>query len=186
MADKDFVVKNGIVVNTAVTINSTAIHFSGSPVLNSTSFSGTANNAAYLGGTVAAAYLANTDSKTLSGNIAFTGANVTYSTGWKVGANVIANTTSLFVGNSTVNAYITSNGLFVNGAAFVSGGGYYKGNLGAVGNANNVSSLFRINANTMTADITIAAGENAQATGPLVVQSGITLSVATGGRISII
>lgn len=43
--------------------------------INTTSFSGTANNSLYLGGTAAASYVQNTDSRTLSGNLTFS-ANV--------------------------------------------------------------------------------------------------------------
>jgi hypothetical protein len=84
MADKDFVVKNGIVVNTSfianstsirlgltstnVAINTTSISIGGNLIANSTG----ANNAFNLGGTAAASYQLNS---TLSGNVAKLTAN---------------------------------------------------------------------------------------------------------------
>ena len=53
-----------------------------------------------------------------------------------------------------------------------------KGNFKAGG-------LFRTNAQNLTADTTILATENAQATGVLTVDSGVTLTVNSGGRLVI-
>jgi len=122
-----------VVGNTAtnVTINSTAIAI-GATIVNATTFTGTANNAdylggvaaadyqtetglaanvallaannaSYLGGVLAANYVQNTDSRTLSGNLVFTGADfqVTGTT-----ANVSSNvniTGSLTTISSNVN-----------------------------------------------------------------------------------
>ena len=191
MADKDFVVKNGLVVNTDIVVGNT-INIGNSSVnatINSTAYTGaanTANNSSYLGGVIAVSYVQNTDSRTLSGNLNFTGTNNVFGSKLSVGANIIANTSAWFVGNATVNAYLTSSGLYVNGAIFTSGGGYYKGNAGTIGDPANANSLFRINGNTMLVDVTIASGENAQVTGPLTVQSGKTLTIQTNGRVAII
>lgn len=181
MSDKDFLVKNGLAVNTTILIGNSTVN----ATVNSTVYTGTANNASYLGTYIASSYLKLTASATLSGNINFTGANNVFDTKILIGANVTGNTSAWFVGNSVANAYITSAGLYVNGAPFTSGGGYYKGNAGVLGSPSNANSLFRINANTMTADITIAAGENAQVTGPLGIQTGSTLTIQTGARVSI-
>ena len=43
--------------------------------------------------------------------------------------------------------------------------------------------LFRTNAQNLTADITILATENAQVTGTLTINSGITITVNSGGRL---
>ena len=192
MADKDFVVKNGLVANTDISVgnsinvgNTINIGVGPAATVNSSLYTGSANNASYLGTIAAASYVQNTESRTLSGNLYFTGANNVFSTKMLIGANLIANTTAWFVGDGTANAYLTSAGLFVNGAPFTSGGGYYKGNAGVLGSPSNANSLFRINANTMTADITISPGENAQVTGPLEIQSGKTLTIQTGARVSI-
>ena len=48
------------------------------------------------------------------------------------------------------------------------------------------TAIFRINDQTLSADTTIAADENANATGPLAVASGVTLTVTTGGNLSIV
>lgn len=182
MSDKDFVVKNGLAVNTTILIGNSTVN----ATVNSTIYTGTANNASYLGTYISTFYLKLSDSAVLSGNINFIGTNNVFGSRMLVGANVIANTTAWFVGDATANAYITSAGLFVNGNPFTSGGGYYKGNAGTLGSPSNANSLFRINANTMTADVTIAAGENAQVTGPLAIQSGKILNIQTGGRVAII
>lgn len=66
------------------------------------------------------------------------------------------------------------------------GAGYYKGDQGAIGDTVNKTNIFRINANTLNANVTIVAGENAQATGPLTISTGFYLIVETGGRVSIV
>ena len=65
-------------------------------------------------------------------------------------------------------------------------GGYYKGNDGPVGNTNNKANLYRINSNTQSNNITIAAGENALTAGPMTIQSGFSLTIEEGGRAVII
>lgn len=62
------------------------------------------------------------------------------------------------------------------------GGGYFKGNRGTVGSANNVGDLFRINHMYMTANVTINETERAIAVGPITVNSGFVLTIASGGR----
>ena len=54
-----------------------------------------------------------------------------------------------------------------------------KGNFKAGG-------LFRTNAQSLTADITILATENANATGPLTVASSVTLTVESGGTLVVL
>lgn len=66
------------------------------------------------------------------------------------------------------------------------GGGYYRGNRGAIGDVLSKQNLFRINANTQSNNITIFAGENALAVGPITVDVGYTLVVEEGGRAVII
>lgn len=123
-------------------------------------------------------------------------------------------TNKITVGNTTVNATVTPTqfGLAnasvsftlllpnttqtANGSYFLnanggweivkSGGGYYKGSLGTVGDPNNAQNLFRINANTLTANVTIAAGENAQVTGPISIANGVSLTIDSGGRVAVI
>jgi hypothetical protein len=45
------------------------------------------------------------------------------------------------------------------------------------------NGLFRTNAQNLTADVTILATENANVTGPFTVDSGVTLTVETGGTL---
>jgi len=79
--------------------------------------------------------------------------------------------------NDSVEAYLSTGW-----KGFTDSGGYYKGNFGAIGLANSAQNLFRINANTQSNNITIAAGENASATGPISIQVGYSLTIQTGGR----
>ena len=66
------------------------------------------------------------------------------------------------------------------------GGGYYKGERGTVGTATGAGDIFRVNEQELNTNVTIDATENASATGPLTVASGITLTVTTGGSLSIV
>ena len=43
--------------------------------------------------------------------------------------------------------------------------------------------MFRTNAQSLTADITILATENANVTGPFTVDSGVTLTIESGGTL---
>lgn len=83
--------------------------------------------------------------------------------------------------NSTTGAF---EGFTASGWAPVGGGGQFRGNNGLVGVA--LGDIFRLNAKTLTANVTIGALENAQAAGPLEVASGITLEVAAGGSLVIV
>jgi hypothetical protein len=86
----------------------------------------------------------------------------------------------------TAGQVLTTNGTASYWAA-AAGGGYYKGGSAAVGTlAVGGQNLFRVNANTLSFNTTIAAGENASATGPISVAPGITLTVESGARVSIV
>lgn len=63
-------------------------------------------------------------------------------------------------------------------------GGYFKGNNGTIGDPSFANNLFQINANTMSANVTIAAGENAMTCGPMNLVG--TLTIQTGGRAAIV
>ena len=45
--------------------------------------------------------------------------------------------------------------------------------------------MFRTNAQNLTADTTILATENAQVTGPFTIDSSVTLTINSGGRLVI-
>lgn len=258
MADKDFVVKNGIVVNTAFSANSLGIYYSGVQLANTTA----ANNAGYLGGQLPAYYAVNTTVystfaqntaiyafaasnstvystfaqntsvystfaqntaiyayaasntyvnstfqttaglnaniasylPTYSGNINAV-ATVNAST-FQVGSSWSANSTRVVFGTSvgiqangsigSANQALFSNGTSVYWANVVGGAGYYKGNQGSAGSVSNANNIFRINANTVSNNITFDAQDNATATGPITIDTGYTITVSNGARVVII
>ena len=62
---------------------------------------------------------------------------------------------------------------------------YPNGHIQYKGNFKN-GGMFRVNSQTVDVDTTIEATENATATGPLTVSSGITITVNSGGSLAII
>ena len=68
----------------------------------------------------------------------------------------------------------------------VSNGGRYKGERGTVGASAAAGDIFRVNEQTLNTNVTIDADENASATGPLAVASGVTITVTSGGNLSIV
>lgn len=64
------------------------------------------------------------------------------------------------------------------------GGGLFKGENGEVGSS--AGDIFRVNEQTLNTNVTIDADENASATGPLTIASGVTLTVTSGGNLSIV
>ena len=155
----------------------------------------TTNNSTNLGGQPASFYTnatnittgtlpdARLSSAVINTTAAFTRTGVT-----TFSANVILNSSGLSAngGFGTAGQVLTTNGTATYWAA-AAGGGYYKGGSAAVGTlAVGGQNLFRVNADTLNFNTTIAAGENAQATGPITVASGITLTVASGARVAIV
>ena len=64
------------------------------------------------------------------------------------------------------------------GAAGAAGAGYFLGNNGITGDSTDgLGDIFRANTTSLTADTTIATSTNANCTGPLTVDSSITLTV---------
>ena len=66
------------------------------------------------------------------------------------------------------------------------GGGRYKGERGTNGPAAAAGDIFRVHEQTLNTNVTIDATENALASGPVAVASGVTLTVTTGGNLSIV
>ena len=66
------------------------------------------------------------------------------------------------------------------------GGAYFQGENGAVGAAAGKGDIFRVHEKELNTNVTIAATDNALASGPLTVASGITLTIANGGRLAIV
>ena len=93
--------------NTGIVANSTGLFVNAAYIATVTVNNAlNANNANNLGGVAAASYVQNTDSRTLSGNLYFTGTNNYFDTAVYVGnstaVSVIANTTGLFPASNTV------------------------------------------------------------------------------------
>ena len=68
----------------------------------------------------------------------------------------------------------------------VSNGGRYKGERGTVGASAAAGDIFRVHEQQLDTNVTIDATENALAAGPLTVASGVTLTVTSGGNLSIV
>lgn len=66
------------------------------------------------------------------------------------------------------------------------GGAYFQGENGAVGAAAGKGDIFRVHEKELNTNVTIAATDNALASGPLTVASGVTLTIANGGRLAIV
>ena len=67
------------------------------------------------------------------------------------------------------------------------GGGLFKGDNGTSGNTSTgAADIFRVNEQTLNTNTTIDADENASATGPLAIATGVTLTVTAGGNLSIV
>ena len=121
------------------------------------------------------------------GSIATTDLADSAVTSAKIGVDVIA--AEDLANNSITTAEITDGA--VTAAKLDSGislgAGYYIANDGTVnGNANGRTNLFRVNTNTTTGNVTIAANNNASTTGPLTIGNGFTITITSGGRLAII
>ena len=66
------------------------------------------------------------------------------------------------------------------------GGSYFQGENGAVGATAGKGDIFRVHEQELNTNVTIAATDNALASGPLTVANGITLTIANGGRLAIV
>ena len=70
------------------------------------------------------------------------------------------------------------------------GSGFFQGdNASGGGNGNTTDGkkdIFRVHEQELNTNVTIAATDNAVAAGPLTVASGVTLTVANGGRLAIV
>lgn len=178
-------------VGTAFTANSTLVNAAAINIVNQTNT-----------GTLFVTTSANIASSNVVVNTA--GVFVANSTGVvnaaviRVGTSIIANTVQFTLtlplsangGTGSSGQVLTSNG--ATGSPYwkdVSAGGgvYMKGGTSTIGSlATEGQNIFRVNANTLNNDTTIATGENAQATGPLTVASGKTLTIQTDARVSIV
>jgi hypothetical protein len=123
MADKDFVVKNSLVVNTDFSVNSTAVYIGNSAsnaTVNSTVYTGSANNTAYVGLVSAANVVSNNQ---LQGNLAL----YVNTTGSYTMTNTLTFTANIQIKNANlvINAssgIIANNQIGVAGQALLSNG----------------------------------------------------------------
>lgn len=162
-----------------------------------------ANNLIQVKRTSVSGRAANTTTLTNPGELALNMSDgIMYSTNGSVVFEIGANNTNVQVtgtltvnsisangGVGTANQVLTSNGsvaYWADAAAGGSGGGYYYGDNGAVGDAGNKVNIFRVNANTLNANVTFAAGENGSAAGPVTVANGVTLTIQSGARVAIV
>ena len=105
----------------------------------------------------------------------------------KIGVDVIA--AEDLANNAITTAEITDGAITQAklNASVELGAGYYIAKDGSVsGNANGRDSLFRVNLNATTGNVTIAANNNASVTGPLTIANGTTLAISNTGRLAII
>ena len=120
------------------------------------------------------------------GSIATTDLADSAVTSAKIGVDVIA--AEDLANNSITTAEITDGA--VTQAKLDSGislGGYYLNKDGtSSANASDKDKMFRVNANTTTGNITLAASDNASATGPITIGNGFTITISSGGRLAII
>ena len=88
----------------------------------------------------------------------------------------------------TANQVLKSDGSGTYWGPDSDGHGFYRGNYGEKppGILINRENIFRVNSNTIVTDITFLTGENATATGPIEIVSGITLTVQQNSRVVLI
>jgi hypothetical protein len=160
-----------------------------SALVNSTFFTGTSNNALYLANTAAAIYVKNTDSRTLSGNLAFSGANVYYSDGFFVGTKLVVNTSTFFVGNSTVNTVTTEgqislsgqtiNSTAYTGLSYTANNSSYLDGVAASGYVNTTGAYTISGVHTHTANIVFSNGNVIIANGGFGTNTQVLISNGT-------
>jgi len=146
----------------------------GSGTVNATIYSGTANNANNLGGAAASVYVNTSGNFTIGGNLNLSAANNYFTQGLYVGSNVTVNTTSLYVGNTTVNTNITAGQISLSGATINSTS--YGGTANNATNLGGQSSSYYTNAtNISTGTLAVARGgtaQNSYSVGDILVASG--------------
>ncbi len=159
---------NGIIANSTGTFvnGNTGLVVNSTGVFVNAAYIGTisSNNASFLGGVAAASYVNTSGSYTLSGNLNFT--SVSASANVTVGANVIANLTTVAVGNSTVYSNVAAGTINITGLA-------------TTGNLNTTT------ANATTLNATNATITNGITIGPQLTVRGTATAAGEGGQITL-
>ena len=114
---------------------------------------------------------------------------ISYAT-FQTSDTVSASAGGTFSNNISVTGSVTATSFSGDGSALTgiqAGAGLFKGENGETGDTTNgAGDIFRINEQTLNTNVTIDADENASATGPLAIASGVTLTVTSGGNLSIV
>lgn len=140
-------------------VNSTVMIIGNSTVnsiVNATNFNATANNALNLGGVVAAAYVQNTFTGTLTGNVTLGGTNTVFSSNATFSANAVfsganvwlASTNTFSSSNTTLagtNTVITSNTTFTGGLITATSSNLSIQNISVTGNLTVSGTVTTIN-----------------------------------------
>ena len=92
----------------------------------------------------------------------------------------------LFTSNGSTWIFNTAANVWLSATSTLGPGGYYLGNNGEKGETSGFGDIFRMHANTLSANVTVYSGNNAVAVGPLLVVTGKTLTIQTGARVSIV
>jgi hypothetical protein len=150
----------------------------GSGSVNATNYSGTANNANNLGGAAPSAYVNTTGNYTVAGNLNLTGANNFFSQGVNVGANALVNTTSHFVGNSTVNTNMVAGQISISGATINST--IYTG---TANNANNLGGTPATSFVNTSGNYTLSGNINFTASNNQFANVNVTTAVNVGANV---
>lgn len=154
--------------------------------INATIYTGTANNANNLGGVAAAFYVQNTDSRTLSGNLNFTGANSYFSGKVTHNANIVINTGVSIIDSTgaqgTAGQVLTSNGAGNVYWSTVSGGsGGVTAPARQVFTANGTQNTFTVSSGYAANNLDVFLnGVKLQNGVEANVQSGSTFTILTG------
>ena len=86
--------------------------------------------------------------------------------------------TSTDIANGTISAA---------DVGFSTGAGFYQGENGSTGDTTNgKGDIFRVHESTLNTSVTIAAGENALAAGPLTVSASGTVNLTVNGDLTIV
>ena len=166
----DATYKNATLANT-LTLGTNSV----SATINSTKYTGTANNSLYLAGYAGNNYVLSTDSRTLSGNLTFTGKTIAFSNGINVSnGNFIANTSGVsvnttFTVSSLVSNTVNATSLNVSNTATIGGNLIIGGTLFVAGNTTFV------NATVITTNDKYMVFSNNAATAVAALGSGIVV-----------